>query len=101
MRKVDEREAVWIVLLNSVGLGRKAIADNYNFKYMDVANVLRGNSFSNITGILHHSISQEDVIAVKRLLKQDHPYRDIAVYAGYEDNKVRNIMGYLQYEGVI
>ena len=101
MRKIDEREVRWIMLVKSVGMSKKAIAARYNYKYMDVINVLRGNSFSQITGILHHSITKEEIIVVKRLLKQEHPYREIASYAGIEDNKVRNIMGYLQYKQLI
>lgn len=97
MMKVDEREAKWIMLLSSVELSKKEIANRYSYKYMDVLNVLRGNSYSWITGILHHSISQEEVIVVKRLLGQGHPYREIASYAGIDANKVRNIMGVLRF----
>ena len=102
MKKITELEVKWIMVVASVGgMSKKALAERYNYKYMDVINVLRGNSFSNISGILHHSITEEEIITVSRLLQCEHPYRDIASYAGIEDNKVRNIMGYLQFEGVI
>lgn len=96
--KVDEREAQWIQLVGSVGLSKIEIVKRYAYKYMDVVNVLRGNSFSWITGILNRNITQEEYIVVKRLLKQGHPYRDVANYAGIDSNKVRNIMGVLQYK---
>lgn len=97
MMKVDEREAKWVVLVSSVGLSKREIANRYSYKYMDVVNVLRGNSYSWITGILNNSITQEEVIVVKRLLRQGHPYREIAGYAGIDANKVRNIMGVLRF----
>lgn len=99
--KVDEKEAQWIKVLNSVGLSKMEISNRYNFKYMDVINVLRGNSYSHVTGILHHSITQEEIIVVKRLLKMEHPYVEVANFAGIEANRVRNIMGYLQYHHVL
>lgn len=95
--KVDEREAKWIQLVGSVGLTKVEIAKRYAYKYMDVINVLRGNSFSWITGILSRNITQEEYVVVRRLLKQSHPYREVAKFSGIDANKVRNIMGVLQY----
>ncbi|MPM36890.1 hypothetical protein SDC9_83494 [bioreactor metagenome] len=65
---------------------------------MDVVNVLRGNSFSWITGILHHSISQEEYIVTRRLLRQGHTYREVARFAGIDANKVRNVLGVMRYK---
>ncbi|GAB6153692.1 hypothetical protein JCM17380_24420 [Desulfosporosinus burensis] len=101
MRKVNEVEAKWIQLVSSVGLDKKSIADRYNYKYMDVVNVLRGNAYSHVTGILNRNIGSEEVTVVKYLLKQEHPYREIASFAGIDANKVRNIRGYLQHKKVI
>lgn len=101
MRKMDEREAKYITVLNSVGIAKKIIAERFNYKYMDVVNVLRGNSFSNITGILNKNISQEEIIVATRLLRQGHAYREVAKFAGIDANKVRNILGVLQYSNSI
>lgn len=101
MKKINEIEAKWIQLVSSVGLDKKSIADRYNYKYMDVVNVLRGNAYSHVTGILNRNISSEEVTVVKYLLKQEHPYREIASYTGIDANKVRNIMGYLHHSRVI
>lgn len=100
-RVVNEREAKWIVLLDSVGMSKTEIANRYDFKRMDVVNVLRGNSFSHVTGIRNKNISIEEFITSKRLLKQGHPYRDVADYSGIEANKVRNVMGVMQYNNEI
>lgn len=99
--KVNEREAQWIVLLNSVGMSKVDIASNYQYKYMDVINVLRGNSFSHVTGILNRNITEEEYIVAKRLLKQGHPYRFVAYISDIDSNKVRNIMGTLQHKRII
>lgn len=97
MRRMNEREAKYITVLNSVGIAKSAIAKKFNYKYMDVVNVLRGNSFSNITGILNTNISQEEIIVATRLLQQGHAYREVARFAGIDANKVRNILGVLQH----
>lgn len=99
--RVNCREAGWIVLLNSVGLSKKEISDRYGYKYMDVVNVLRGNSYSHITGILNRNIKDVEVTVVSYLLRQGKPYRAVAEFTGIDSNKVRNIMGYLQYRGGI
>lgn len=99
--KMDEREALWVQVVTSVGLPKIGIAERYNYKYMDVVNVLRGNSFSWITGILNNNITQEEYIVGKRLLKQGHPYREVARLAGIDANKVRNVMGVLQYKQIL
>lgn len=95
MNKVDVREARWIQLVSSVGLPKAEIARRYNFKYMDVVNVLRGNSYSWVTGILNSNITQEEYIVARRLLKQGHPYREVSKFSGIDANKVRNILGVL------
>jgi len=100
-KKVNEREALWIKVLYSAGASKKEIADRYGFKYMDVRNVLRGNSFSRVTGILNKHIKLEEFIVAKFLLRQGNSYRSIAYYTGIDKNKVRNVMGVLQYRGVI
>lgn len=100
-RKMDEREAKYVLILSSVGVSKNVIARKFNYKYMDVVNVLRGNSFSDITGILNKNISQEEMIVASRLLKQGHAYREVANFSGIDANKVRNVMGVLQHFGEI
>lgn len=100
-RKVNEREAQWIQLLSSIGSTPSEIADRYGFKRMDVYNVLRGNAFSWVTGIINRNIKPVELTVVRFLLKSDKPYREIANYTGIDDNKVRNIMGFMEYNGEI
>jgi cobalamin biosynthesis Co2+ chelatase CbiK len=98
--KMTEIDAMYIKMLNNAGFDAGYIATLKNYKKMDVINVVRGNSFSSVTGILHCLITTDEVITVAMLLRQEHPYRDIASYSGIDANKVRNIKGYLQYNKV-
>lgn len=100
-KKINEREARWIYDLASIGASKREIADRYGYKYMDVVNVLRGNSYSHVTGILNRNINAVEQIVSMFLLKQGKPYRDIAAYTNIDANKIRNVMGVLQYKGVI
>jgi len=97
MIKVNEQEARYIQVLHSVGLSRNEISRDFKYKYMDVINVLRGNSFSDVTGILNKNITKKEFIVVEHLLNQGHAYRDVARFSGIDANKVRNIKGCLQY----
>lgn len=101
MKRVNSREAKWITLLHDIGLTKREIAERYGFKYMDIVNVLRGNSYSSVTGIINKSIKPDECVVATYLLKQGKPYREIAAYTGIDANKIRNIMGVLQYKGVI
>jgi len=99
--KLNRLEANWIKTVASAGLSTKEIAERYRFKYMDVLNVLRGNTYSSVTGILNKNISPEEFQVSSFLLKQGKPYKEIADFTGINHNKVRNIMGVLQYKGLI
>lgn len=98
MIKVNESEARYIQVLHSVGLPKVEIAEEFKYKYMDVINVLRGNAFSNVTGILNRNITEKELVIVEHLLNQGHSYRAIAKFSGIDANKVRNIKGYLHYQ---
>ena len=98
MIKINESEAKYIQVLHSVGLPKMVIASEFKYKYMDVVNVLRGNAFSNVTGILNRNITEKELMVVEHLLNQGHSYRTIAKFSGIDANKVRNIKGYLQYQ---
>lgn len=95
--KVDEQEAKFIQAIYTAGLNKVTISNLYGYKYMDVVNVLRGNSFSWVTGILGKGISKDEIITVKKLIQAGRAYRDLARYSKIEANRVRNIMGYLQF----
>lgn len=100
--KLNEREALYIQVLDSVGMSKKEIADRFNYKYMDVVNVLRGNCFNNVTGILQvNGIPENKLIDTVTLLMTGESYRAVADIVGIEYNKVRNVLGYLKYKNLI
>lgn len=100
-RNVNEFEARYIQLLHSVGITKKSISERFGYKYMDTVNVLRGNSYSHVTGILNNNITADEYFVSAWLLKQGHSYRAVADMAAIEPNKVRNVMGVLKYKGEI
>ena len=100
-RSVNAYEARYIQILNSVGIKKKDISERFGYKYMDTVNVLRGNSFSHVTGILNKNVRSDEYFVSAWLLKQGHSYRAVAEMAGIDANKVRNIQGVLKYKGEI
>jgi hypothetical protein len=96
-RKMDADLAVQVVRLHSKGLDRKQISAVLGLKPMDVFNVLRGNSYSNVTGMLNEYITDEELIVTKYFLDKGFPYREVAKRTDIDANKVRNIKGRIYY----
>ncbi|URZ16906.1 hypothetical protein [Clostridium felsineum] len=97
--KVNEREAMYIQILASTGVSKSLIAERFNYKMMDVINVLRANSFSHVTGLLNPHITEEELTVGAFFLKKGLAYRHVAEITGIDANKIRNIRGYLTYKG--
>ena len=95
--KLDADLAVKIVRLHLKGFDKKQISAVLGIKQMDVFNVLRGNSYSNVTGMLNDNITDEELVIAKYFLDKGYPYREVAKRAEIDANKVRNIKGRIYY----
>lgn len=99
--KLSPNEVKYIQVLRAIGVPPIDISTLFGYKYKDVINVLRGNTYSSITGILNRTITETEVIVAEWFLKQDMPYREVAAITRIDANKVRNIKGVMQYRGVL
>ena len=99
--KLNEKEAKYIQVLDSVGLSPITISKKFGYKYTDIINVLRGNTFNHVTGILKVDVPADKVIEISYLLKIGVPYKKVATITKINENKIRNIRGYMKYLGLI
>jgi hypothetical protein len=95
---LSEFDAEWINLLSSVGMSAMQISNRYKYPYINVKDVLTGNSYSRVTGILNKTVTQDELTVVTWLLQRRIPYRQVALLTGIEANIVRNIKGCLQFQ---